>query len=754
MPVAVVGDYEVSRKIGEGGYGRIFLGRRITSSPDAPEVVLKQVKLPAKKFEREMCLREVSIMKGVHHPCILECVESFIHRDSVYIVMPHCSGGDLASLLARQRKRGRRLPESIVVDWFAQIVLGVEFLHSHNTLHRDLKSQNVFLRRDHLPGVGAPGRSRVALGDFGVARELQLDKVAARTFIGTPIFMSPEMFRHAPYGHKADMWALGCILYEMMALAEPFRAKSMKGLARQVQHGTPARLPDQYGKHTRDVAYDLLRKNPDERPSARELIRDRPRLRDACASILRDAGAANERERTSAASASGQLGQLGRASAVNAFDAAQMAGRRRADMRLPAAATKDEHAARSQRTAAKQARRCGVYAGDARDDEEDDGTDPAFAFARSPRVVGITAAAASRRAALVPLPAPIREEPEVENATGGGGGSGSRPTESPPPPGVHSRVRGPPGAPGDEILSSEDRDAGRFGRGVAFEARAARPPGALAPPPSSAAPRGWARRDRVMVPPHARHQPRLAADRWHAPSASRDTHLPKLPGRERAGGVPRGPRGGYWENERIAENEKIAENARRGNDRVARLDAPRGGGVHANHERPKPRPSPRFHPPPRVDDARRRAPRPRAASEREREVARLRVEVAALPSLRDARAMGGGHVAFGDRVDDAFGAGGVGMVRVGGAAAEATAARAREARAREARVARLRRDRAGGALDPPRNQPPSGYQSALDEYAPRLGGDARARGGVRGARGMRHHELQARFRAAPAVRRG
>ena len=482
MPVAVVGDYEVSRKIGEGGYGRIFLGRRITSSPDAPEVVLKQVKLPAKKFEREMCLREVSIMKGVHHPCILECVESFIHRDSVYIVMPHCSGGDLASLLARQRKRGRRLPESIVVDWFAQIVLGVEFLHSHNTLHRDLKSQNVFLRRDHLPGVGAPGRSRVALGDFGVARELQLDKVAARTFIGTPIFMSPEMFRHAPYGHKADMWALGCILYEMMALAEPFRAKSMKGLARQVQHGTPARLPDQYGKHTRDVAYDLLRKNPDERPSARELIRDRPRLRDACASILRDAGATNGRERTSAAAASGQLG---RASAVNAFDAAQMAGRRRADMRLPAAATKDEHAARSERTAAKQARRCGVYAA-ARDDEEDDGTDPSFAFARPPRVAEITAAAAARRAALVPLPAPIREESEVENATRGGGGddlndSVGRDPEPPPPPGVHSRVRGPPGAPGDEILSSEDRDAGRFGRGVAFEARAARPPGRSRP---------------------------------------------------------------------------------------------------------------------------------------------------------------------------------------------------------------------------------------------------------------------------------
>ena len=762
MPLAVVGDYEVSRKIGEGGYGRIFLGRRVTSSPDAPEVVLKQVKLPAKKSEREMCLREVSIMKGVHHPCILECVESFIHRDSVYIVMPHCSGGDLASLLARQRKRGRRLPESIVLDWFAQIVLGVEYLHSHNTLHRDLKSQNVFLRRDHLPGGGAPGRSRVALGDFGVARELQLDKVAARTFIGTPIFMSPEMFRHAPYGHKADMWALGCILYEMMALVEPFRAKSMEGLARRVQHGAPARLPDQYGKHIRDVAYDLLSKKPDERPSARELIRDRPLLRDACAAILRDAGATPER------SAAAALGHLGRASVVNAFDAAQMAGRRRVDMRLPAAATKDEHAARSERTAAKQARRCGLSAPTGQTRDDDDGTDPSneadhsFAFARPPRVAGIAPALASRRAPLVPLQAPIREEPEAEDAREDGGGDDFvlRAPEPPPPrPGVPARVRGRPGAPGDDDLSSEDRDAGRFGRGFAYEARGARPPEPLAPPPSAAPPRGWARRDRdgdrAMVPLYARHQPQFAADRWYAPRVPPARRLPNLPGRPRAGGDPSAAA-------EAAAGGRFAANLgggvdRGGVDRVARLEEIRRGEVFANRRRFRPPPPSRFHPHPRVDDdARRRAPRLRVANDREREVARLRAEVAALPSLRDARAMGGGggRDAFGDRVDGAFGAGAGGMARVGGAAAEAAAARAREAREREVRVARLRRDRAGGALDPPRKQPPSGYQSAMDAYAPKLGGGARAGGGVGGARGLRHHELQARFRAAPAARRG
>ena len=299
-------------------------------------------------------------MKGVHHPCILECVESFIHRDNVYIVMPHCSGGDLASLLARQKRRGRRLPESIVLDWFAQILLGVEHLHSHDTLHRDLKSQNVFLRRDERepaspsrrrPGHHPPPKHRVALGDFGVARSLQLDKVAARTFVGTPIFMSPEMFNKVPYGHKADMWALGCVLYEMMALREPFAAKSMEGLARVVRHANPPALPTEYGASLRETVRKLLSKDPAARPSARQLIEDVPEIRDACARALAEAGA------TAESAAAAGLGNLGRMSAVNAFDAAKMAGQKRGDMNLPAAATADEHAARSQRTAAKQARR-------------------------------------------------------------------------------------------------------------------------------------------------------------------------------------------------------------------------------------------------------------------------------------------------------------------------------------------------------------------------------------------------------------
>lgn len=121
----------------------------------------------------------------------------------------------------------------------------MEHLHSHNTLHRDLKSQNIFLRRDHLTSSEPKGRSRIALGDFGIARELQFNKVAAKTFIGTPIFMSPEMFRQVPYGHKADIWALGCILYEMMALTEPFKVRLRATRDVTVPLLTPHLLPRQ-----------------------------------------------------------------------------------------------------------------------------------------------------------------------------------------------------------------------------------------------------------------------------------------------------------------------------------------------------------------------------------------------------------------------------------------------------------------------------------------------------------------------------
>lgn len=698
--MTVVGEYELIRKIGEGGYGKIFIARRVSGNGPSSEVVLKQVKLPTRKQDREMCLREVSIMKGVHHPCILECKESFVHGSNIFIVMPHCTGGDLYSLLARQRKKKRRLPEEVVVDWFAQIVLGVEHLHSHNTLHRDLKSQNIFLRRDHLgPGDrGGGGRSRVALGDFGIARELQFNKVAAQTFIGTPIFMSPEMLRKAPYGHKADVWAMGCVLYEMMALTEPFRAKTMEGLMRLVQHGQPPELPNAYSDELKGMCMRMLSKDPNERPSAAELIRESAALRAACASTLSDAGA------TAASAAAAEPYRAAHMSMVSAFDAAAMAKHKGAQMNLPAAATEDEHAERSRVTAAKQAKRCGIHIafgyreGVSQGRPNPSGPDqgdavrpvrPAVrkldAIASNPAVsssVSPTAQAAATEASsewMVKAPRGALR-PTHLSPPGVRGGLPDRRLVVPPvveSPGEAKST--PPSAPvahvappGIAVKSPPAANVERAAAPMAVPARplAVRPAGARRAADDARARREAAeeRAERLLLKQEQRererrqleHQQqerirrleRAYAPRGSSPKRERPVYRvppapPPLPAR-----VPKPQRGGWGRDARFEAQRGAPLRFQR------ELRAAVGGGRGRHHDA-----QPKF-----ADDkadrqrviaelAEERARRAKDAAKREREaeLARLRAEVAALPSIKDpaavkraARADRGGARRFGD----------------------------------------------------------------------------------------------------------
>lgn len=99
-------------------------------------------------------------------------------------------------------------PEELVLSWFTQICLALKHCHDRKILHRDLKSQNIFLTK----------RNIVKLGDFGIARVLSNTKSIAKTVVGTPYYLSPEIIESSPYSFKSDVWSLGVLLYEMCAL--------------------------------------------------------------------------------------------------------------------------------------------------------------------------------------------------------------------------------------------------------------------------------------------------------------------------------------------------------------------------------------------------------------------------------------------------------------------------------------------------------------------------------------------------------
>ena len=125
---------------------------------------------------REACLKEVQMMKTLQHPNIVGFKESFYSEGKRHlcITMTFCDGGDLEQRL--KRAKGKLLREDLIMHWFVQMALGLHFMHDKRVLHRDIKSQNIFML----------GTGRLVLGDLGIAKALEQTAELARTQIGTP----------------------------------------------------------------------------------------------------------------------------------------------------------------------------------------------------------------------------------------------------------------------------------------------------------------------------------------------------------------------------------------------------------------------------------------------------------------------------------------------------------------------------------------------------------------------------------------
>ena len=122
-----------------------------------------------------------------------------LESERILIIMEYADAGDLSMVVKRQREANQYLPESDILSWFIQIALALQYIHKKNILHRDLKTQNIFLT----------SKKMVKIGDFGISKWLSHTLDLATTAIGTPHYLSPEICRRQPYSHKSDMWSLG-----------------------------------------------------------------------------------------------------------------------------------------------------------------------------------------------------------------------------------------------------------------------------------------------------------------------------------------------------------------------------------------------------------------------------------------------------------------------------------------------------------------------------------------------------------------
>lgn len=252
-------DFEILHILGKGSFGTVFKGKHKGSNVI---YAVKQIPLALiKEKEKDNSLNEIRILASLSSPYIIAYQDSFFdeYSNTLNIIMEYADNGDLEQLISRKRSQKGYLSEVQAMQYILPVVKGLRTLHENHILHRDLKLANIFLFKN----------GEVKIGDMNVSKVFKNDLKSTQT--GTPYYACPEVWNNSCYDYKADIWSLGCLIYELLTFKAPFRGTSLKVVYDQVNSGTFDQLPSYLSTTIKLVITRCLSVNPFNRPTIQEI---------------------------------------------------------------------------------------------------------------------------------------------------------------------------------------------------------------------------------------------------------------------------------------------------------------------------------------------------------------------------------------------------------------------------------------------------------------------------------------------------
>ncbi len=266
----IFGGYEIIKTLGEGSFGVVFLARRFEKDI-VKNYAIKLIKPPTlgeddSREYLERFLHEADAGTRVLHPNVISVVDHGLAEDGMfpYLVMEYFRGQSLKELM----KEGCNLDYRQKTKIILQIAEALAAVHAHGIFHRDIKPDNVMIDEDFM----------LKVMDFGVARLPESELTVTTTILGTPFYLSPEGFLSAKVDHRADIYSLGVLAYELFLGKKPFDSKAIAVLMRLIMTAPPlepSKIDGDFSPGLQDILAVMLKKDRDQRyQSANELIAD------------------------------------------------------------------------------------------------------------------------------------------------------------------------------------------------------------------------------------------------------------------------------------------------------------------------------------------------------------------------------------------------------------------------------------------------------------------------------------------------